>query len=185
MKDSLKLVLVLTVICAAGAALLAAVYRKTEQPIAQSVEKRAARAAALVMPPGCDAPRRRVAGGIPFFTARKDGALAAIAVEGSSKNGYGGPVSLMVGLGLDGRLVSFEVVRASETPGLGSKLSSEAFRAPIRGRPIAGTWKVKKDGGDVDAITAATISSRAAMECIRDAIAKFNRIRPAAEKETK
>ena len=173
----MKLVVVLTVICAVCSALLAAVYKTTEKPIAQSLERRTAAAAALVMPSGCGIPEKQESAGVTFFTAKKEGKIAGVALEGTSKNGYGGDVCLMVGLGMDGKLVSFEVVKATETPGLGSKMSSDAFRNPIKGRRIAGNWQVKKDGGEVDAITAATISSRAALECIRDAIAKFDRIK--------
>ena len=181
MKEIIRLVVVLTAICAVCSALLAAVYKTTETPIAQSLERRTAAAAAQVMPPGCDTPEKRTAEDVTFFAAKKDGKIAGVALEGFSKNGYGGDVRLMVGLGMDGKLVTFEVIQATETPGLGSKMSSDAFRNPIKGRRLAGNWQVKKDGGEVDAITAATISSRAALECIRDAIAKFDRIKDELE----
>ena len=181
MKETIRLVVVLTVICAVCSALLAAVYKTTEKPIALSLERRTAAAAAKVMPAGCDAPEKRTSGGVTFFTAKRDGKVAGVALEGFSNNGYGGDVRLMVGLGTDGKLVTFEVVQATETLGLGSKMSSDAFRNPIKGRKIAGNWQVKKDGGEVDAITAATISSRAALECIRDAITRFDQIKDGLE----
>ncbi len=113
--------------------------------------------------------------GETFFVARKGGQLSAVAVEGRSKNGYGGEIVLMVGLSGDGRLVNYQQLVASETPGLGSKIESDTFRKPLLGRALNADWRVKKDGGEVDAITAATISSRAALECIRDAIAKYQK----------
>jgi electron transport complex protein RnfG len=175
MKETLRLILVLTVICAASSALLAAVYSKTKAPIEQALELRAAGAAAKVMPAGIGTPEKKAAGGATFFVAKRDGQLAAVAVEGRSKNGYGGDVALMVGLSADGKLLGYEVIQANETPGLGTKMTADAFKKPLLGRPLKGAWKVKKDGGDVDAITAATISSRAALECIRDAIAQYER----------
>lgn len=175
MKDTIKLILVLTVICAVSSALLAAVYSKTKAPIEAALEVRTSNAARDVMPQGLSAPEKKTLDGMTFYIARKEGTFAAMAVEGRSKNGYGGEVTLMVGLGADGKLVNYKVVAANETPGLGTKMSSDTFRKPLLGKPLAGSWKVKKDGGDVDAITAATISSRAALDCIRDAIAKYNK----------
>ena len=101
--------------------------------------------------------------------------LDAECVGRGGASGYGGEIVLMVGLGADGRLVNYQKLVASETPGLGTKMESDAFRKPLLGRPLNGDWRVKKDGGEVDAITAATISSRAALECIRDAIAKYQK----------
>ena len=116
-----------------------------------------------------------MADGVCFFVARREGRLAAVAVEGRSKNGYGGDVALMVGMSADGKLVDYEVIQASETPGLGTKMSADAFKKPLLGKALGSAWKVKKDGGEVDAITAATLSSRAALECIRDAVAKYEK----------
>jgi electron transport complex protein RnfG len=175
MKDTIKLILVLTVICAVSSALLAAVNSKTKAPIEAARELRTANAAIQVMPEGVSQPEKKQVGDETFFVAQKDGQIAAVAVEGRSKNGYGGEIVLMVGLGVDGRLVNYQKLVASETPGLGSKIESDVFRRPLLGRRFSDNWRVKKDGGKVDAITAATISSRAALECIRDAIAKYEK----------
>ena len=174
MNDTTKLILVLTIICAVSSALLAAVYSKTKDPIEAALELRTANAAAKVMPEGVSTPVKKQVNGVTFFVAKKDEKLAAVALEGSSKNGYGGEIVLMVGLSADGKLVNYQKLIANETPGLGTKMESDAFRKPLLGRPLKTDWRVKKDGGEVDAITAATISSRAVMECLRDAIAKFD-----------
>jgi len=178
MKETIRLILVLTLICAVSSALLAAVYRVTKDPIAKALELRTAEAASKVMPAGLSMPEKTVLDDNTFFVCKRDGRVAAVAVEGRSANGYGGAVVLMVGMSADGKLANYEVVQANETPGLGTKMTSDAFKKPLLGRPLNGVWKVKKDGGDVDAITAATISSRAVLECIRDAIAKYNRAAP-------
>ena len=175
MKEAIKLILVLTIICAVSSALLAAVYSKTKEPIAKSLEVRTANAAAKVMPEGVAVPERKEIGGVTFFVAKKDERITAMALEGRSKNGYGGEIVLMVGLSADGKLVNYQKLVANETPGLGTKMESDGFRKPLLGRPLKGDWRVKKDGGEVDAITAATISSRAVLECIRDAIAKYEK----------
>jgi len=175
MKDTLKLILVLTLICAVSSALLAAVYSKTKEPITAALELRTANAAAKVMPEGVSTPERKEVDGVTFFVAKKNDASAGVALEGRSRNGYGGEIVLMVGLSADGKLVNYQKLIANETPGLGTKMESDAFRKPLLGRPLKTDWRVKKDGGEVDAITAATISSRAVLECLRDAIAKYEK----------
>lgn len=183
MKELLKLVGVLTVICLICTALLAAVYEKTKGPIQAAGAIKATKAAAEVMPAGTAAPERLELTAADqttnvFFVARRDGAVQAVALEGRSTHGYGGDVVLMVGLSADGKLVNYKVLRQSETPGLGNKIAKDLFRLPLLGRDLAKTkWQVKKDGGDIDAITAATISSRAALEAIRDAITRFDACR--------
>jgi len=164
---------VLTTICAISSALLAAVYNLTKEPIAVALEQRTLRAAANVMPAGLSAPEKIVVEDTEFFVCRQDGERVAVAVKGVSRNGYGGVIEMMVGMSMDRKLVNFEVVSAAETPGLGTKIAGDAFRKPMMGMPLASRWFVRKEGGDVDAVTAATISSRAALECIRDAIAKL------------
>jgi electron transport complex protein RnfG len=90
----------------------------------------------------------------------------------------------MVGIAADGTLINFDVIDQTETPGLGTKIKEESFRKRLiqrpdgTPRPIAGTqWKVTRDGGEIDAVTAATISSRAATEAVRDAIVTYEAVR--------
>ena len=174
MKETLKLVAVLTIICAISAALLAAVYNVTMGPITKALLLKMETAAKEVMPSGSPKITKKVIGKTTFFIARADdGNVLAVAVEGFSKNGYGGNISLMVGVSAEKRMINYKVITANETPGLGTKIAGEKFIAPLRGKPFTSNWKVKKDGGEFDAITAATISSRAALECIEDAISKY------------
>ncbi|HPS08025.1 MAG TPA: hypothetical protein PLG22_10865, partial [Kiritimatiellia bacterium] len=106
MKETIQLILVLTVICAVSSALLAAVYSKTKDPIAAALELRTANAAAKVLPEGVATPEKKVVDGVTFFVAKKEDRFAGIALEGRSKNGYGGDIVLMVGLSADGKLVN-------------------------------------------------------------------------------
>lgn len=176
MKDTIKLIVVLTLICAISSALLAAVFRVTEKPIAMAREQRILQAAAKVMPAGLPMPEKVEINQTTFFVAKKDGKVQAVATEGRSDKGYSGNIVLMIGMSSDGKLISYEVIQATETPGLGTKMTSDSFKKPLLGRPLTSEWKVKKDGGDVDAITAATISSRAVLDCICDAIKKRNAV---------
>lgn len=181
MNSTLRLVLILTSICAISSALLAAVYSKTREPIARALELRTAQAAAKVLPPDAGTIKPMSFDGASFFVASRDGRVTGVAVEGRSPNGYSGEIALMVGISPDGSLVDFEVIQASETPGLGSKIASDAFRHPLRGRSLDSSWKVRKDGGEIEAITAATVSSRAALESIQNAIAAYRAVAPKIE----
>lgn len=176
MKEIAKLIGVLTLICVACSALLAAVYEKTRAPIEAAAGARRLEAARAViqLPPEAPAPQPAVIGGVTnndVFVAWQDGRVVATAIEGRSPNGYGGDIELMVGISaVSNTVIDYRVLQASETPGLGTKIAAPLFMNGIRGRPLDAKWKVRKDGGDVDAITAATISSRAACEAIRAAI---------------
>ncbi len=174
MREILKLVGVLTLICVVCSALLAAVYDKTKGPIEKAAEARKVEAARKVLPAEAPEPRRIERDDtVNFVVTDAQDRLVAMAVEGRSPRGYGGDVVLMVGIAADGRVLDFEVLSASETPGLGNKIASEVFKKGIRGRPLRSDWRVLQDGGEIDAITAATISSRAALEAVRDAIARY------------
>lgn len=76
--------------------------------------------------------------------------------------GFGGPVVIKVGFDRDGIVWNTKVLSQAETPGLGAKCVEESFSAQFRGLdPMTKKLSVKKDGGDIDAITASTITSRA------------------------
>ena len=174
MKETLKLVAVLTIICALSAALLATVYNKTMEPILVALDAKTVNAAREVMPEGSSDINKVVIGETDFFVARaENGEIEAVALEGISNNGYGGKLSLMIGVSRDKKVVDYKVIVSNETPGCGTKISGEKFKAPLREKLFSSNWKVRQDDGDFDAITGATISSRAAFECINDAISKY------------
>jgi len=183
MKAYLRVVFLLTIVCLVCAALLAAVHTLTRTPIEQARLEREETAIRRVLPPGITNFSAIAVDGITNVVAL-DGAgqLVAAAVKGHSDKGYGGGITLLVGFEADGRLHNFEVLQAAETPGLGNRIASDDFKAGIRGRPADTRWVVRKDGGEIDAITAATISSRAAMEAIRDAAAQFQKLRETLQK---
>ena len=97
----------------------------------------------------------------------------------SATSGFGGILSVMVGIAEDGTIHNTTVLSHSETPGLGAKCTTdEHFIAQFQGfDPTAKTLAVKKDGGDVDAITASTITSRAYALAVSNAVAVFNQLK--------
>ena len=103
-----------------------------------------------------------------------EGNFIGAAVKTYSKNGFGGKIELMVGMLADGIINKVSVLSQAETPGLGANMVNEKWKSQFDGKdPKNFILKVKKDGGDVDAITAATISSRAVSEAVKRAADGF------------
>jgi electron transport complex protein RnfG len=99
---------------------------------------------------------------LEVYPAKKGGKLLASAIRSYSPKGYGGNVWLMVGLLPDGNIQNISVLEHKETPGLGTKMNNAEFKDQFIGKnPSNFNLKVEKDGGDVDALTGATITSRA------------------------
>ena len=150
MKKILGLVLSLTIISGVCAGVLAYVDSITKEPIRETAEKNREAAKAAVL---C---------GEEGYTA-----------EGTCKDGYGGDITLMVGFKTDKKtVISYKVLAASETPGLGMKLKTPEFAGQFAGKD-GRALKVKKDGGEIEAITSATITSRAVCRAIADAQSKL------------
>ena len=116
---------------------------------------------------------------ITVYTATAGGSVSGYAVQSMTKQGFGGVVRLMVGFTPEGEVVNVNVLEQTETPGLGTKMADEGnpLFASFEGRnPGEMKLAVKKDGGDVDALTAATISSRAYVDAMARAYAAYKQI---------
>lgn len=95
------------------------------------------------------------------YQATLNGAEAGYCVEVNPK-GFGGALKMIVGINADGTVAGIKVTEASETPGLGAKAQSDKnWVAQFAGQPADGSLAVSKDGGTINAITGATITSRA------------------------
>lgn len=104
---------------------------------------------------------------IEVYTAYSKRKLVGIALMGTSKKGFSGDVKCMVGYLPDGKINKIMVMEQKETPGLGTKMKDENFIQQFLGKnPQTDKIIVKKDGGNIDALTGATISSRAFCETI-------------------
>lgn len=113
----------------------------------------------------------------PFviYPANLNGELIGAAVETYDNNGYGGKIKIMVGLAKDGTVWDYSILETAETPGLGLK-AEDWFRAKgdIRGKnPSTTKFSTTKDGGDIDAITASTITSRSFLTAVQKAYEAF------------
>jgi len=105
---------------------------------------------------------------IEMYPAFAENNFVGAAVIGSSEKGFSGLVKLMIGFTENGQIQNIEVLEQKETPGLGTKMKDERFLKQFRGiDPSTYNLKVKKDGGDVDALTGATITTRAFGEAVQ------------------
>lgn len=122
-----------------------------------------------------------------YYMAYAGDELVGVAVSTYTKQGFNGEFNLMAGILPDGTLNKVSVLKQGETPGLGAKMTEPSFYTQFEGKhPSSFRFIVKKDGGDVDAITAATISSRAYCDALDRAFKAFAQVTScdAAETET-
>ena len=114
---------------------------------------------------------------ITFYPASKDTLEVGMAVKSYSTKGYSGKIWLMVGFERDGSIQNVEVLEHKETPGLGSKMAKPDFKDQYKGiHPGSFDLRVTKDGGKIDAISGATISSRAFSEAVQLAFDRYNQL---------
>ncbi|MBQ8939013.1 MAG: RnfABCDGE type electron transport complex subunit G [Paludibacteraceae bacterium] len=168
-----NMVLSLVIISMVAAGALAGVYILTEKNIALQEAQKQQAAILAVLPEGCTVAEPEEVEGLTIYKAFKDDQWIATAVE-TSEVGFDGPQVIMVGLDAEGKVLDYVVLKQTETPGLGAHID-HWFKDAIGNRSIigkkAGALAVTKDGGEVDAITAATISSRAFLKAINKAYA--------------
>lgn len=151
---------------------LSLLYSVTKDPIDRAAARQQSEAISEVLPahdndPEKDMSRVKVEQAeFEVYPAMEGKRLAGAAVKGTTNRGFGGDITVICGFDATGNVVDYRVLQHAETPGLGSKMELW-FRDPTAARSIIGrspaneSFTPVKDGGDVDAITAATISSRA------------------------
>ena len=170
MKKILSLVVSLTAISGICAAVLAYVNEITKEPIAEMKVKKEQSAVKAVLPNG--AVKVEEKGGF-YVGTDAAGKVVGYAAKGMDAGGYGGDIVLMVGFRADKKTVEcYKTLAASETPGLGMNLNTPEFSSQFGGKD-GSSLSVKKDGGEIEAITAATITSRAVCRAIADAQKKL------------
>ncbi|MBN1883356.1 MAG: RnfABCDGE type electron transport complex subunit G [Deltaproteobacteria bacterium] len=187
MKETARLILVLVLICLVAALALSQVYSFTKVPIENALREERLRAIRTVLPSYDNEPDRDVVSVITgtdeegteiitdYYIGRSGEDIIGVAFVASSSAGYSGDIGLMVGVDPDGIITGVEVISHAETPGLGSKITESWFLALFPGRDLENTrWAVKKDGGDIDQITGATISPRAVVEAVYEGLEVFS-----------
>ena len=172
MRDTIKLGLILMLICAVSAGSLSYVYGVTSKIIDERKAQEVARAMAVVLPSAQDFERlsaeeladvkadARFAGIEEAYRGSTNGEVRGVVAKVLS-SGYGGKIALLVGVNSDLAIEGLQVLSHSETPGLGGEITKPAFQSQFAGKGSSGALAVNKDGGEIVAISSATISSRA------------------------
>lgn len=198
MNGVLRLVLVLTLITAGAGLILSLVESATREPIAEQRRLATLRALKAVLPPADNSPDEDTVQLLigqdrrgrdllrTFFRGRQEGELSGIAFKVIAPNGYSGNITVMVGVNLEGTVAGIEILSHNETPGLGDKIELPVFKGIFVGKNLENAdWRVKKDGGEFDQITGATISPRAVVGAVRNGLEFFRDHRAEVLAETK
>jgi electron transport complex protein RnfG len=125
------------------------------------------------------------------YLAYKNNEPVAIVLSPVAPDGYSGPINLLVGIYHDGRIAGVRVVKHRETPGLGDSVESQrsdwilGFDDKSLENPTPKKWKVKRDGGEFDQFTGATITPRAVVKAVHSALLYFQQHRKELFKQTK
>jgi electron transport complex protein RnfG len=172
-----NMVLSLTLIALGSSAGLGFVYELTKEPIAISVLNKKLNAIREVVPVFDNNPNEEMfmlatgeGDSLEIYPAKKNGEIIGYAVNTYTNKGFSGYINLMAGFKPDGTIINISVLQQKETPGLGTKMAEPGFKDQFMEKnPADFKLKVSKDGGPVDAITAATISSRAFCDAIERA----------------
>ena len=182
----INMLLSLTLIALVASLALALVNNVTKGPIEKVNKEKIAKAVAKVLPQydnyTVDTVMVETKKGkepmIRYTAVDAEGNLVGKAMESWDDNGFGGRLSAMVGFDADGNISGYEILASSETPGLGAKADAW-FQKDGKGNvigmnPSSNNITVKTDGGEVDAITGSTITSRAFCRLISTAYSAFN-----------
>ena len=164
-------------------AALGYVYLLTKEPIEKANKEKEVSAVKMVLPAFDNDPvkdMKKIApmdfngkDSLTFYPAFKGGIFVGCAVNTFTDKAFSGTFTLMVGFLPDGTINKSVVLDQKETPGLGTKMKEPKFYSQFENKKIEGELKVKKDGGEIDAISAATISSRAYCDALNKAYKLF------------
>lgn len=166
----LKLGVILFLICAITAGLLGLVNSVTEDRIAEITAEKTATAMSSVLPADAYDEVAYTGGDAMVAAAYKasaGGADVGYVVE-VTPSGFGGTIDMVVGIDMNGAVTGIDIIDMSETSGLGANASKPAFREQFIGG--TGSFAVTKDGGTIDALTGATVTSRAVSNGVNAAV---------------
>lgn len=190
------MITVLTGMCVLSGVILAGIHFVTAKPIADAVCNARIEAVAQVLPAFNNNPIDEateivipeLTEPLTVYPAELNGTLVGAAVESYSPDGFSGEIAVIYGFNVDGELVNYHVMSHAETPGLGAKMedwfrSELGNRSVIGVKPKDGNLTVAKDGGDIDGITAATITSRAFLSALNSAWSAFEIYKEQSDKK--
>ncbi|ELR63646.1 Electron transport complex protein RnfG [Photobacterium marinum] len=118
---------------------------------------------------------------MPAYLAKKEGQVSGVAIEAIAPDGYNGAIKLIVGLDIEGVVTGVRILSHNETPGLGDKIDTRItdWIYSFTGKKLEGEkdsrWAVRKDGGDFDQFTGATITPRAVVGAVKNVSLYYQR----------
>ena len=180
-ESALKVIIVLVLIAFFSAFLLAYVNKVTSGPIEENKKADGIVLGDLkdyTFPENPEATEIENSPVKYFLAKAADSSIIGYAIVVKGPNGFTNDFDMMVGLDAQGTIIDTYVLDHKETPGLGDGMKKEGFKQQFRGKNLDDTkWNVKKDGGDIDALTAATITSRAFTGGVRRALLLFKKLK--------
>lgn len=179
-----------------GTTLLALTYNSTADQIAENERLAVLKGLHSLIPPAQhdndlftdtvqihDKKLSRLKAPVTVYRARKNGKPVAAIISSVAPDGYNGSIHLLVAIRTDGRLAGVRVAKHRETPGLGDAIDERksawihSFDGKSLGNPPVEQWRVKRDGGQFDQFTGATITPRAVVKAVRNTLEYFTRNR--------
>lgn len=180
LKDMARLLISLTIIAATAGLLLSLVESATREPIKEQRRLQMIKALSAVLPEFDNSPdtdtvslqngvnKKGEPVQVTFYRARKENELVGTAFKVIAPDGYSGNIEVMVGLRPDEQVNAIEILTHAETPGLGSRITEPWFKDMFKNKGLDNAdWRVKKDGGEFDQISGATISPRAVVGAVK------------------
>jgi len=184
-----RLIIVLTIFCSVAAVALAKVYDITKGPIAEQERLKTVAALKAVLPlfnndidkdaqelvVGKDKKGRDIK--IKFYPGKMNEAIVGTAFQVIAPDGYAGDINILMGVTPEGKVSGIEIISHKETPGLGNKIMKEEWRSQFKGRSLEDgpRFAVKKDGGDINQFSGATISPRAVVGAVKKGLDIYNK----------
>jgi electron transport complex protein RnfG len=193
MRELIKMFVVLTILSASAGGLLAGLRNGTKDRIeSQELEFVKGPAIKGILDGASNDPiadRFKIKDGETernFFVGKFDGKASAVVFEGSGK-GFGGELGLVLGVNIeDDKIIGVGVTTHSETPGLGARAQSDpAFVSQFKGAAIADPFKVTTDGGKVNAMSGATITSRGVCAGVTGSADIYKKLKPQIQEKLK
>jgi Na+-translocating ferredoxin:NAD+ oxidoreductase subunit G len=185
LRDLVKMVVVLTVICGASGFVLSYVNDATKAPREYQLLKYVQEPSIKAVLPSYDndpikdrviVPAGKNEKGEPveqtIFPAKEGAKVVAIAYAAAA-TGYNGPIDVMVGIDPEGKLTGVSVMTHTETPGLGARVVETPFTQQFAGLGLAGELNLSAQGGQINAVSGATVSSKATVAAVRKALEAF------------
>ena len=194
MREMIKMVIVLTLLATFSGSLLAAIHSKTKDRITNQILKFVkGPAIRKIFKEASNDPivdRFDIKDGDEtrsFFVGVFEGEPRAVAFETFGKGGYGGEVGLMVGIDVkEDKVVGVGVTTHAETPGMGAKAETDpSFVAQFEDLSLEDPFKVTQDGGTINALSGATLTSRAVSLAATEASGIYQKLKPQIEEKLK